>query len=273
MARSQKSRPTAARPASLDGNDEWKRRSRVRPTGPSQRTEASVWDRLPGGVQHAVCIGFLLAVALGFFAPTTFGGKAFAGGDTVQWRATVQASLDAEAATGDAPLWVPSVFGGMPTYLVTYPARVPGADSLVSALRGLGLWPVAHFFVLLIGTYLLVVYLTGAKLPGVVAAVGYGLSTYLPIILTAGHNTKFVALAFAPWLMLAFAAVIRREPGTKRMVSGLLTLLERGRAPAGILGRSKGTHPPGQRHRRFGRIGPGAAVVVQNPRRHLGTIT
>ena len=225
MARSQKSRPTAARPASLDGNDEWKRRSRVRPTGPSQRTEASVWDRLPGGVQHAVCIGFLLAVALGFFAPTTFGGKAFAGGDTVQWRATVQASLDAEAATGDAPLWVPSVFGGMPTYLVTYPARVPGADSLVSALRGLGLWPVAHFFVLLIGTYLLVVYLTRTKLPGVVAAVGYGLSTYLPIILTAGHNTKFVALAYAPWLLLAFAAVIRREPGTKRMVSGLLTLL------------------------------------------------
>ncbi|HEX9951070.1 MAG TPA: hypothetical protein VGB53_04825 [Rubricoccaceae bacterium] len=225
MARSQKSRPSAARPAPLGGNDEWKRRSRVRTTGPALRTEASAWDRLPGGAQHAVCIGFLLVVALGFFAPTTFGGKAFAGGDTVQWRATAQASLDAEAATGEAPLWVPTVFGGMPTYLVTYPARVPGADTLVSALRGLGLWPVAHFFVLLLGTYLLVVYLTRTKLPGVVAAVGFGLSTYLPIILTAGHNTKFVALAYAPWLLLAFAAVVRREPGTKRMVSGLLTLL------------------------------------------------
>ncbi|HEX8386362.1 MAG TPA: hypothetical protein VF576_09265 [Rubricoccaceae bacterium] len=225
MAKSQKGRPTAARPAPLEGNDNWKRRSRVRATGPVLRNEASAWDRLPEWAQHAVCVGFLLVVALGFFAPTTFGGKAFAGGDTVQWRATAQATMAYEAETGDAALWAPNVFGGMPAYLVSYPARVPGADTLVSALRGLGLWPVAHFFVLLVGTYLLVVYLTRTKLPGVVAAVGYGLSTYLPIILTAGHNTKYVALAYAPWLLLAFAAVIRREPGTKRMKSALLTLL------------------------------------------------
>ncbi len=113
----------------------------------------------------------------------------------------------------------------MPGYLVTYSGSVPGADSIVTALRGIGLWPAAHFFVLLLGMYLLVLYLTRTKLPGVVAAVGFGLSTYLPIILTAGHNTKFVALAFAPWLLLAFAALIRREPGTKRMKSGFLTLL------------------------------------------------
>lgn len=225
MAKSQKGRPTAARPAPLAGNEGWKRRSRVRATGPALRTEASGLDRLPHVAQHAVCIGFLLIVAVGFFWPTTFGGKTFAGGDTVQWRATAQAMMDYEAETGDAALWAPNVFGGMPGYLVSYPTRVPGADTVVSSLRGLGLWPVAHFFVLLVGTYLLVVYLTRTKLPGVVAAVGYGLSTYLPIILTAGHNTKYVALAFAPWLLLGFAALIRREPGTKRMKSAFLTLL------------------------------------------------
>lgn len=225
MAKPPKSRPTPARPAPLAGNDGWKRRSRVRATGPVLRGEASVWDRLPDWAQHAVCIGFLLVVAVGFFWPTTFGGKAFAGGDTVQWRATAQAMQAYEAETGDAALWAPNVFGGMPGYLVSYPTRVPGADTVVTALRGLGLWPVAHFFVLLLGTYLLSVFLTRSKLPGVVAAVGFGLSAYLPIILTAGHNTKYVALAYAPWLLLAFAGVIRREPGTKRMKSIFLTLL------------------------------------------------
>ncbi len=225
MAKSRKSRLTAARPAPLEGNEEWKRRSRVRATGPVLRTEASVWDRLPEWAQHAVCIGFLLVVAVGFFAPTTFGDKAFAAGDTVQWRATAEAQIAYEESTGRPALWAPNVFGGMPGYLVTYSGAVPGADSIVTALRGVGLWPAAHFFVLLLGMYLLVLYLTRSKLPGVVAAVGFGLSTYLPIILTAGHNTKFVALAFAPWLLLAFAALVRREPGTKRMKSGFLTLL------------------------------------------------
>ena len=225
MAKSRKSRPTAARPAPLEGNEVWKSRSRVRKTGPVLRTEASVWDRLPGAWQHAICVAFLLVVALGFFAPTTFGGKTFAAGDTVQWRATAEGQLAYEAQTGDAALWAPNVFGGMPGFFVTYAPGPPGADTLVGVFRGLGLWPVAHFFVLLLGTYLLVFYLTRTKLPGVVAAVGFGLSTYVPLILTAGHNTKFVALAFAPWLLLSFAGLIRREPGTKRMKSFFLTLL------------------------------------------------
>ena len=225
MAKSPKSRPSAARPAPLAANDVWKGRSRVRRTGPVLKSEASAWERLPGTAQHAVCIGFLLVVALGFYAPTTFGGREFVAGDTVQWRATAEAQRAYAAETGDMALWAPNVFGGMPGFLVSYRAQVPGADTVVGVFRSLGLWPAAHTFVLLLGVYLLVVFLTRTKLPGVVAAVGFGLATYLPIILTAGHNTKYVALAYAPWLLLAFAGLVRREPGTKRMKSFFLTLL------------------------------------------------
>ncbi len=226
MAKSSKSRPTSQtkRPAPLEGNEVWKGRSRVRHTHTGLR-EASWWDRLPGSTQHALCIGFLLVVAVGFFSATTFGGKTLVGGDTVQWRASSEAMIDYEAETGREPLWAPNLFGGMPTYMVRYPTSVPGVDSVVSVLRGMGLWPVAHFFALLLGTYLLVVFLTRNKLAGVLGAVGYGLTTYLPLILTAGHNTKFVALAYAPWLLLAFAAVVRREPGTGWVKSGLLACL------------------------------------------------
>ncbi|MEM0961129.1 MAG: DUF6541 family protein [Bacteroidota bacterium] len=185
----------------------------------------SFWERQPEWRQHAICIGFLVIVAAGFFSSTTFGGRTLVGGDTVRWAATAEAMLTYEKATGVRPEWSPNVFAGMPGTMILGGSRVPGVDTLVSGLRQMGLWPVAHFLVLLLGTYLLVFSLTRSKLAGTVSAVGFGLTTYLPIILTAGHNTKFIALAYAPWLLAAFAAVIRRSPETGRMASALLTLL------------------------------------------------
>ena len=226
MAKTRKSRASRLpnRPAPLDGNEVWKTRSRVRRAGPALR-EATWWEGLPDGAQHGLCLGFLLLVAVGFFFPTTFGGRTLAGGDTIQWRATAEAMIEYEERTGDDAEWSPNVFGGMPGTLIQGGSSVPGVDSVANGLRGLGLWPVAHFFLLLVGTYLLVFYLTRSPLAGVIGAVAFGLSTYLPIILTAGHNSKFIALAYAPWLLLAFGALARRGPETTKLMSALLTLL------------------------------------------------
>ena len=225
MAKSRKSRPGGSGgPAPLEGNEVWKKRSRVRRGGPITR-ETTWWDSRPNWLQHAICLGFLLLVAVGFFAPTTIGGRTLVGGDTVQWAATAEAMLAYEAQNGVRPEWAPNVFGGMPGTMILGGSRVPGADTVMNALRRAGLWPVAHFFALLVGTYLLVLFLTRSKLAGVVAGVGYGLSTYLPLILTAGHNTKFIALAYAPWLLLAFAAVIRRDAEMGKLKSVFFALL------------------------------------------------
>lgn len=224
MAKSRKSRPGAAGgPAPLEGNEVWKQRSRVRRAGPVTR-ETSLWERQPNWVQQAICIGFLVLVAVGFCAPTVFGGRTLVGGDTVQWAATAEAMRAYEAETGVRPEWAPNVFGGMPGTMILGGSSVPGVDSVVNAFRRAGLWPLAHLLVLLLGTYFLVRYLTRSSLAGVIAAVGYGLTTYLPLILTAGHSTKFVALAYTPWLLWAFAGLVRRSPETGKMMSVLLML-------------------------------------------------
>ncbi|MBT8065160.1 MAG: YfhO family protein, partial [Gammaproteobacteria bacterium] len=44
------------------------------------------------------------------------------------------------------------------------------------------------------------------------AAVAFGLTTYLPVLLVAGHHSKYVALALTPWLIWAFVYT-RRSPG------------------------------------------------------------
>lgn len=197
-------------------------RSRPRPQRaprlqPSAVAGTSWWDRLSSRAQHLICAALLVGVAFGFFAPVHFGGRSLVGGDTVSWRAMAEGMIEAQQATGERVLWSPNAFAGMPGYMVNYDRPVPQVGDLFEALRGL-LWPTSHFLLLLAGAYLLVVFLTRDKLAAVLAALAYGLTTYLSLILVAGHNSKYIALAWAPWLVLAFAYALRRP----RLLSGLL---------------------------------------------------
>lgn len=182
-----------------------------------QQVRASLWNAQADLTQHVICIAALLAVALVFYAPALFSGKTLIGGDIVQWRATAESMLQHRADTGEEPLWATNVFGGMPGYVISPPDKVLQIDVVPTKLRAFA-WPVSHFIFLLLGAYLLVLFLTRDKLASTLAAAAYGLTTYLPIILTAGHNSKFIALCFAPWLLLAFANTLRRPA----VLSGLL---------------------------------------------------
>jgi hypothetical protein len=186
---------------------------KVRASGTATQA-VPLWERVPRPWQHAAALFLLFAVALGFFAPVTIGNYTVMGGDTVQWRGMAQAMFEYEDETGNRALWSTNGFSGMPGYLIHYPKEVPQIDVVPATLRRAGLWPFAHFLVLLLGVYCLVMYLVREPLAGVLAAAAFGLTTYIPIILAAGHNTKFVALAYAPWLVLAFLYALDRPPGS-----------------------------------------------------------
>jgi hypothetical protein len=221
MAKRKRTR-TSSRRAAQDGYEKPKP-PKVRKGGAV--AERSVWSGLSPSVQHGVCLAALLVVTVGFFASVTVGGKSLVGGDTVQWRGMAQAMFEYEERAGQEALWAPNAFGGMPGYMIHYPTAVPQLDSVLSWLRRLGLWPAAHFFALLLGTYLLVYYLARDALASTLAAVAFGLTTYIPLILLAGHNSKFIALTFAPWLLLAYAYAMRRPPDAgwaRTLLGGLL---------------------------------------------------
>ena len=175
------------------------------------RSKTALWDRLDGRTRHIVCIGVLFVVAFGFFAPAVFSDRSLIGDDTVRWRAMAEYMLDYEEETGRQALWAPNAFGGMPGYMIAYAEQVPQLDDIPAWLRK-AIWPVSHFLVLLLGAYFLAFFLTKDRFAGVLAAVAYGLTTYMTFILIAGHNTRFITLCFAPWLVLAFVSALRR-PG------------------------------------------------------------
>lgn len=167
--------------------------------------------KLSDARQHVLNLTFLFLTAVLFFAPIHFSGKSLIAGDTVQWRGMAQSMIEYEETTGRAALWAGHAFSGMPGYMISPELTVPQVDDIMRWVRG-WLWPSSHMFLLFAGTYLLGWYLTRESLAGVLAAVCYGLTTYIPVILMAGHNSKFIALAWLPWLLLAFVHVLRR-PG------------------------------------------------------------
>ena len=191
-----------------------------RRSAPNFRSAETVWGRFSPTTRHGLCVGILLLVAVVFYSPLLFGGQAIHGSDTVNWRATAEALVQYEQQTGERALWTPNVFAGMPAFLINYGPSIPQVDDIVSAARSFA-WPVSHLFVLLVGGYLLLFYLTRNHFSGLLSALAFGFTTYLPIILSAGHNTKFIALAYAPFLVLTFLYALRKPS----LLAGLLFAL------------------------------------------------
>ena len=179
--------------------------------------QKSWWGAQSPVLRHGFCFVALLVVAFYFCWPTLFTGKSLVGGDTVEWRAVAQSMLEYRGEAEEEPLWATNVFAGMPGYIISNAPLVLQIDALPGILRSIS-WPFSHVIFMLVGAYFLVWYLTCDTLSSLLAACSYAMTTYLPVILLAGHNTKFVALAYVPWLLLAFIYGMRK-PG---ILSGLL---------------------------------------------------
>ncbi|WP_251923359.1 YfhO family protein [Salinibacter ruber] len=175
---------------------------------PMPRTEQAdtFWTRLSPTTRHAGCLGILLVVTLAFYAPAVFEGKNIQGTDTITFRANAQVTAEHHEKTGEWARWAPNVFSGTP--YVNKKISVQQLDDLVNLIRG-PLWPVSILFVLMAGVYLLVFYVTRNHLSGLLSGLAFGFTTYIPIIIGVGHGTKFVALAYAPYVLLAFVYTLR----------------------------------------------------------------
>ena len=170
-----------------------------------------IWDNRSEWMRHGICLLLLVIVSFTLFAPIHFKNKTLFAFDTVSFKAMANEMILFEEETGEKGLWSPNPFGGMPGYMISTPLEVKQADDIPRWLRQF-IWPSSHFLFLLVGMYWLGYYLTKNNWAAVLASIAYGMTTYVPIILMAGHNSKFIAMGFSPWLILAFVYVLRR-PG------------------------------------------------------------
>ena len=148
-----------------------------------------------GAVPHLFALAAFLLITFVYFQPL-FEGKKIYQGDIVNYKGMSQELTEYRAETGKEALWTNRMFGGMPAYQISHhtPSNLTRyADKIVSFN-----FPREASFVLIafIGFYILLLSIGLAPPMAIAGALGFGLTSYLFIIIEAGHNTKAHAIAY-----------------------------------------------------------------------------
>ena len=148
-----------------------------------------------GAVPHLFALAAFLLITFVYFQPL-FEGKKIYQGDIVNYKGMSQELMEYRAETGKEALWTNRMFGGMPAYQISHhtPSNLTRyADKIVSFN-----FPREASFVLIafIGFYILLLSMGLAPPMAIAGALGFGLTSYLFIIIEAGHNTKAHAMAY-----------------------------------------------------------------------------
>ena len=158
---------------------------------------------------HFFVVVFFIVAALAYFSPV-LQGKIIYQHDIVQYTGMAKEQNDFRKKTDQEPYWTNSAFGGMPTYQLgaNYPHNyIKQLDRVIRFLPR----PADYLFLYFIGFYILLCCLKVDFRLAIVGALAFGFSTYLIIILGAGHNAKAHALAYLPVLLGGIVLVFRKK--------------------------------------------------------------
>ena len=150
---------------------------------------------------HAIAIGVFLLVTLFFFNPVFFDNKVLDQSDITQWEGSSKSMRDFRKQTGEEPLWTPSMFSGMPGYLV----NVEWGNNAVSLLKGILALkiphPVCNIYLAFVCYYIMLLAFGIRPYLAIAGALAFGLSSYMIVGLSVGHNSRIGAIAFMPLVM------------------------------------------------------------------------
>ncbi len=170
-------------------------------------------------VPHLLAIVGFVVVALAYFYPV-LSGKQIIQSDIVQYTGMAKELNNFRETHQQETYWVNNAFGGMPTYQLgaKYPHNyIKQLDSVIRFLPR----PADYVFLYFIGFYLLLLTYKVKPLKAFIGALLFGFSTYLIVILGAGHNAKAHAIAYMPMVLAGVHLVFKR----KYLLGGILTMI------------------------------------------------
>jgi hypothetical protein len=162
---------------------------------------------------HLVAVGIFLLVSLLYCKPA-LEGKVLNAHDNQGWKGMAQQSFEYKEKYGRFPLWTNSMFSGMPAYQIAMDQDYPVSNQWLTYFFTLGLpKPVNFFFLACLCFYLLALALGIQPWLAVLGGLSYGYSTYNPIIIGAGHDTKMLAIGYAPLVIAGILLLFKKRWG------------------------------------------------------------
>jgi len=150
---------------------------------------------------HALAIIVFLVVTVFFFSPVFFENKTLIQGDIQQSVAVSKSLHDYRDQTGEEGLWAPNLYSGMPGYMV----NVQWGFGPVSVLKRILTFnlphPIGNIFLAFTCYYIMLLAFKVRPYLAIAGALAFGLSSFMIIGLSAGHNARIGAMAFMPLVL------------------------------------------------------------------------
>lgn len=165
--------------------------------------------RFKKAVPHLLAAGVFLIVTLLFCKPV-LEGKVLNQHDIVSWKGMVQGSLEYKERNGRLPLWNTNLFSGMPNYQVGMEGKnfLPDLNKVLS----LGLpKPMNYFFLACLWFYFLCLAVGARPAVAMFAALFFSFATYTPVIISAGHETKMLAMIYMPAVLCGLLLIYQKK--------------------------------------------------------------
>ena len=176
----------------------------------SQLYTPDFWEMMTPAKQHLFALGFLFILPLFLYHASVIGGQQYMGHDVLQWRAGAESLMQHQEEFDETAHWAANMFSGMPATTISHPPQISNLDNtLLRALQFI--YPAAEMWILLAGAYLMFILMGFRSISAVFGAIIIGFTTYIPIIIGAGHNAKFLAYIYIPWLYVGYFLFTRAK--------------------------------------------------------------
>jgi hypothetical protein len=175
---------------------------------------------------HFLAIAAFLLVAAIFCKPALNPDLMLDQGDVTSWKGMSHQSFEYKEKYGHFPLWVSNMFSGMPAFQVAGDSKWTPLSVVDQALQ---LWlpqPLNFFFLSCICFYFFGLCIGLRPFVSVIGAIAFAYSTYSPIIITAGHNTKMLTLAYTPAVLGAAILIFDKKYWMGFSLLSLFTTLQ-----------------------------------------------
>ena len=166
------------------------------------------WKKI---VPYLVALVAFIAFALAYCSPQ-LNGRVLLQGDINNWKGAANEALTYYEVNGEPTGWTNSMFGGMPTYQITFRNAAGRATSWVKNLL-VNLWgePITAILLYFIGFYFMLLCFGINAWLALVGALALGMSTYFFIIIPAGHMSKAFALGGLAPIFGGIYAIFRKR--------------------------------------------------------------
>ncbi len=146
--------------------------------------------------------------------------------DNQQFQGMSKELNDYRDRTGEEALWTNSMFGGMPSYLISTVYKTNYIRYVDGFLQLGHSRPASFLFIMLLGSYILMLALGMNPWLGVIGSLALSLSSYYFIIIAVGHNSKMIAIAYLVPLIGSIILAYRKKLWLGVALAGLFLGLE-----------------------------------------------